>query len=68
MSKIITLSNGILKVSISSYKAEILSVSKNGKEFIWQADSDAWAEHCPIVFPIYINRFKEHFCRSYPEI
>ncbi len=52
MSKLITISNDILKVSISSYKAEILSVTKNGKEFIWQADSDAWTHRCPIVFPI----------------
>lgn len=52
MSQLITISNDILKVSISSYKAELMSVIKNGKEFIWQANSEAWNQRCPIVFPI----------------
>ena len=52
MSKIITISNDILKVSISTYKAELTSVIKNGKELIWQVDPDVWTEQCPILFPI----------------
>lgn len=52
MSQLITISNDILKVSISTYKAELTSVIKDGKELIWQVDPDVWTEQCPILFPI----------------
>ena len=52
MSQLITISNDILKVSISSNKAELMSIEKNGKEFIWQANSTVWTQRCPILFPI----------------
>ncbi|MBE7011498.1 MAG: aldose 1-epimerase family protein [Ruminococcaceae bacterium] len=52
MSKLITISNDILKASISTFGAELSSVIKDGKEIIWQADPNVWAEQCPILFPI----------------
>lgn len=52
MSKLITISNDTLKVSISTFGAELSSVVKNGKELIWQADPDVWGFHSPILFPI----------------
>ncbi len=52
MSKLITISNDALKVSISTFGAELSSVVKNGKELIWQADPDVWGFHSPILFPI----------------
>lgn len=52
MSKLITISNDTLNVSISTFGAELSSVVKNGKELIWQADPDVWGFHSPILFPI----------------
>ena len=51
MSRIITLSNGDLEVSISTFGAEIISVKKNGKERIWQGAEGVWSGHAPILFP-----------------
>ena len=50
--QIITLENKELKVTLSSKGAEIISVIKDGKEKIWQADPDVWAMHTPIMFPV----------------
>lgn len=47
------LSNGTLKVEISSLGAEIQSVKgKNGTEFIWEGDPAFWSGKAPIMFPI----------------
>ena len=51
MSKVITLSNGVLDVQISTFGAEIISVKKGGKERIWQGQEGVWSGHAPILFP-----------------
>ena len=51
MSKIITISNGVLEVSVSTFGAEIVSVKKGGKEQIWQGAEGVWSGHAPILFP-----------------
>lgn len=50
--QLIILENKELKVTLSSKGAEIISVIKDGKEKIWQADPDVWAMHTPIMFPV----------------
>lgn len=52
MAEIITISNELLSVSISTMGAEIVSAVKNGREYIWQADPSVWAKHSPVLFPI----------------
>lgn len=32
--------------------AELISLTKNNREFIWQADPKFWNKHSPILFPI----------------
>ena len=49
---ITTLSNDHLKVAINSFGAEIISINKNGKEFIWEGDEKFWTGHSPVLFPI----------------
>lgn len=50
--QIIILENKDIKVTLSSKGAEILSIIKDGKEKIWQADPEVWAMHTPIMFPV----------------
>lgn len=48
----ITLNNGVLKVKIDEFGAQIRSVVKEEKEYMWQADPQIWKSTAPIMFPI----------------
>jgi galactose mutarotase-like enzyme len=48
-----------LKVSILSKGAEISSIKCNGLEYIWQANSEVWPRHTPVLFPI-VGRLKDN--------
>lgn len=48
----VTIDNGILKVGIHEKGAELASVIKDGKEYIWCADPAIWAGSAYILFPI----------------
>ncbi len=45
------LNNGIIKVGISEHGAELKSVVKDGREFMWQADPKFWSRTSPVLFP-----------------
>ena len=47
-----TISNQYLQATISSLAAEVISLKKNGKEFIWDRNNDDWHNCNPILFPI----------------
>ncbi len=47
----ITLDNGILKVTIDEIGAEIKSVVKNGVEYMWPG-KEIWLQTAPMLFPI----------------
>ena len=51
MSQIITIDNGILKVEINSFGAEMISVKKYGEDKLWCGDPNVWAGFSPILFP-----------------
>lgn len=46
------ISNSILTVEISKHGAEIQSIKKNGKEYLWQGDTRFWGRRSPVLFPI----------------
>jgi galactose mutarotase-like enzyme len=46
------ISNSQIEVRISTKGAEIQSIKKNTKEYIWQADPAVWPRKAPILFPI----------------
>ncbi len=47
------LKNEFLTIEVSSHGAELQSIKdKEGKEYLWQADSKFWPRHSPILFPI----------------
>ena len=48
----IFLKNNNLTVEISTLGAEIQSLKKGEKEYIWERKSDIWDGHSPILFPI----------------
>lgn len=51
------LKNDKMTVTISSIGGEIISIkSKEGIEYLWQADPAYWNEHAPHLFP-YVGRF-----------
>ena len=50
--QLIHISNNVLSVDISTLGAELYSVKKDGKEYIWNADPAVWGFHAPHVFPI----------------
>ena len=48
----IKIKNDHLEVTISEKGAELQSLQLNGFEYLWQADSNYWAKHSPVLFPI----------------
>lgn len=49
---IMEIGNGILDVAISSVGAELMSVRRDGVEYIWQGDPAFWSGRSPVLFPI----------------
>ncbi len=45
------LKKDVLEVKVKSVGAEIISVKKEGKEYMWQADTAFWGRTAPVLFP-----------------
>ena len=54
---IITISNSQLSATINTLGAELISLVKNNKNYIWQVDETYWNKTSPILFPI-VGRLK----------
>lgn len=48
----VILQNSALTATINTKGAELVSLKKNTKEYIWQGDPKFWDKHSPILFPI----------------
>ena len=59
MNKEYSLDNGVLSVRVSSIGGQLLSVKKDGKEYLWQGDPAFWEDRAPNLFP-YIARLTFH--------
>lgn len=46
-----TLSNSVLTVQIAEHGAELQSIRKDGKEYLWQGNAKFWGRRSPILFP-----------------
>lgn len=46
------LSNSILAVEVSEHGAELQSIRKAGREYLWQGDARFWGRRSPVLFPI----------------
>ena len=53
MSKEFTIENEYLKLTVTTWGAQVKSVVRkcDGVEHIWQADKAVWGYHAPILFP-----------------
>lgn len=40
-----------ITAKINSKGAELVSLEKNGREYIWEGDSKYWGRHAPVLFP-----------------
>ena len=49
---VVKIQNNELEVEIKSFGAELKSVKKNGKEFLWSGDPAVWPGQAPVLFPI----------------
>lgn len=54
--------NGILTVEVSEKGAEMVSVLKQGHQMLWNANTDFWNRHAPILFPI-VGKLRDDKCR-----
>lgn len=52
------ITNGKLKVTVDSLGAELVSVEKDGTEYLWNGDAAYWPERSPLLFP-FVGRFTE---------
>lgn len=53
-----SISNHSLQLVLSNIGAELQSIQKNGREYLWNGDPQYWPERSPILFP-YVGRFTE---------
>lgn len=65
------LENNDMKIEMDDLGAELQSIVKDGKEYLWVADEAYWNEHSPILFP-FVGRLTEGKYRlkgkEYPQI
>ena len=47
-----TIDNGTLSFTVDSLGAELVSVIKDGKQRVWQNQTEDWAGHGPLLFPV----------------
>lgn len=52
MSEILTIRNDAMTASVCSFGAELTSFTKDGNEYIWNADPSIWEHSAPVLFPI----------------
>ena len=45
------LNNGIIEIEAAEHGAELKSVKKNGREYLWCADPKYWGRTSPVLFP-----------------
>lgn len=58
------LSNDILHFKVSSHGAEMQSLSRDGREFLWQGDKRYWADRALTLFPFLGRLYKETYTLS----
>lgn len=50
-----TIRSGLIEASVDSLGAQLVSLKKEGKEFLWQRDASWWPRSAPVLFPIVGN-------------
>ena len=47
-----TIQNGNITVCVDKLGAEVVSVKKNGREYLWQNQTGEWTGRAPLLFPV----------------
>lgn len=55
------ISNSVLTVEISKHGAELQSIKKNGKEYLWQGNPQFWGRRSPVLFPTVGRVWKDQY-------
>jgi galactose mutarotase-like enzyme len=66
---IVTISNATLSATINTIGAELISLVKNNKNYIWPVDETYWNKTSPVLFPIVGRLKKDSYTyngKSYP--
>ena len=48
---LLTLDNGLLSLTVDTLGAQMMSLKKEGTEYLWQGDPQYWGDRAPILFP-----------------
>lgn len=56
------LHNDIISISVNDRGAELHSLRKAGREYLWQGDAEYWNRRSPILFPIVGSLWNSRFC------
>ena len=54
-----SISNAVYTLTVSDHGAEITSLTKNGRELMWQADPAFWGRTSPVLFPLVGNYWQK---------
>ena len=46
-----TLNNDTITIEVNEHGAELASLKKDGREYLWAGDAQYWNRHAPILFP-----------------
>ena len=52
MSELTTIRCGSVEATVDSAGAQLMSLRRNGAEYLWQGDPDFWPRRAPVLFPI----------------
>ena len=55
MSELITIKQGTMEATVDSAGAQLMSLKKDGGEYLWQRDPKWWPRCAPVLFPIVGN-------------
>lgn len=55
MSGITTIKRGPFEASVDSQGAQLMSIKRDGREYLWQGDPTWWPRRAPVLFPIVGN-------------
>ncbi|AWA30085.1 aldose epimerase [Flavobacterium magnum] len=47
-----TISNGNVSAAINHHGAELISLTYQGREYLWDGNPEFWGKHSPVLFPI----------------
>lgn len=66
---LITIKNDVLEATVSTRGAELISLKKDGEEYIWEKDAKYWKSCAPVLFPMVssvLDNKYTHKGKTYP--